>query len=197
MDCKAIRESVLDLLAGETPRASQEEIRSHMAGCDTCRAALPALAQDHVAINTVFMPRKYAPPGPEILVKILARARSTPFPVLAGKLSAYRDRFVRLAAADPASAGERAPVLHRLEIEGEPLDVVCHTKEEFVLRLSIVDRATGGTSHLLDGAEVLFPSGRRERIVRGGVDVGLQEFLSEPGFALVRPDGTLLHVREP
>lgn len=196
MSCNAVRDALFDLLGGEAPALSDEEIRLHLADCELCRRALPELAAKWVAINAAIAPKSVPPPSRELRERIKARAQEPEFPALQKKLIAYRDRFIRMAGAEAGTGKETLPILHRLEVGGGALEVICHTKEEFVLHLGIVDRISGQTSPSLDGGEFLFSSGRRIPIIQGGADIGLQEFSSELGFALVRPDGSILHVLE-
>ena len=106
-------------------------------------------------------------------------------------------RLARVAAADGSSERSLDPVMHRLEVEGEALDIVCHRKARTLVRLSIVDRASRDTSVYLDRAWVILPSGRTLAIGEGGAEVGLEDLLAGIAFSINLPDGRELRVCEP
>lgn len=197
MDCRSLQEKVIDILEGQPTPFTDKEIRAHVAGCAACRAAIPEIERRWMAVNEAMMP----PPDParkeEMWQAILARVKAPSFPRFHLKLTEYRDRFVRMAAADPSLDGEIEPVVHCLAIEGEELDMVCHMKEKALVHIAIVDRKSRETSGRLDGCSLRLPSGATHVIREGGADIGLQDLIREIGLTIVRPDGTELRVVEP
>lgn len=197
MDCDKVQDAMLDVLEGDTPGMPLEKVREHVETCERCRAAAPQIASDWVTVNQALAPEPDEEFWRAIESRVLGMARVVEFPGLQAKLAEYRDRLVRLAAAGPPTEEEMGPLLQRLEVEGEELDVVCHMKEQALLRLSIVDRRTRETSDRLNGAQIRLPSGRSHEIKDGGAEMALQDLIEEIGFTIVKADGTELRVREP
>lgn len=197
MDCDSAQRAVLAMLAGDDLGMPAGQLREHVQACARCQAALPVIAKDWVRMNRALVPD----PPPEfwqrVDARVLALARSATFAGLQAHLVRYRDALVRMAADDPSMKREPDAIVHRLEIEGEELDVVVHTKDRGYVRLSIVDRKTRETSVLLNECQIVLPSGRRIPIQDGGADIELHALLQEIAFSIVKPDGTVLRVREP
>jgi hypothetical protein len=197
MDCDRVQEAILDVLAGVRSDIAVESVRDHLDGCDRCRALTPETARIWVTVNQALLPEPTEEFWKKIGESVFGEARRVPFPRLQAKLSEYRDRLVRMAAADPSMERDPGAVVHRLEIEGEELDVVCHMKEKALVKLTIVDRRTRGISKRLDGGRVKLRSGRTHEIRDGGVEIALQDLLEEIAFTIVKPDGTEVRVSEP
>jgi len=197
MDCAKIQDAIFAVLAGGIPEIPLGQVRSHLQTCALCQAAAPDLATDWVTINQALMPEPTQEFWKGIDDRILGIVKAPAIPGLQAKLTDYRDRLVRMAASDPSLEHDIGPVVHRLQVEGEELDVVCHMKEKALVRMSIVDRKTKEASRRLDGARVRLPSGRTYDIKEGGAEIPLQDLIEEIGLTIVKPDGTELRVREP
>jgi hypothetical protein len=197
VDCETARDAVFALLDGIPPGVPAADLDAHMGTCEACRSEIPRLADRWMAVNAALSP----PPPTEARWKamedrILAAVARPAFPSLQAKLAAHAERFLAAAAAETPSTAGLPPIVHRLEIEGEELDVVCHTKDKAVVRLTVVDRKTRETCGRLDGGTIVLGSGKEFRIENGGADVALHEVLKALRFTIRRPDGLELRLRE-
>ena len=197
MDCDSIQKAILAMHAGDDLEVPASQLREHIGGCARCKSALPGIGKDWVRMNQALMPEPPAEFWQRVDARILGMARASAFAGLQAELTRFWASQGHMAADDPSSGREPDAVVHRLEVEGEELDVVIHTMDRGHVRLSIVDRKTRETSTRLDACEVALPSGRRIPIKDGGADIELHALLQEIGFSIVKRDGTVLRVREP
>lgn len=196
MNCTHFQDAYTDVLLGQDPGVSAEELRAHLARCAVCREEAVAITQRMAIVNAVHEPPLSRLVGEEVLHRILTLPSAGEFPALRLSLQRWRASQTRLAAAE-ASPAPAAPLVHRLDVVGAELKLFIHMKEPGIARISVVDAASMESSASLDGSRLKFASGRICDVRDRGAEVPLNDLIQEVGFSIVRPDGVELRVREP
>lgn len=195
MECHRFKDALTNVLAGGDSGVPEEDLRAHLDTCSACRETAPSLARRWTTVNCVLRPAVEKALPPSVLQNILAAVGGPSGEDLRSKLIAWRESRSRLAAA-PDEPERLPPLLHRLSVEGEGLELIVHMKGPNLARLSVVDAETRQSSGRLDGATLKLGSGRTHAIHGSGAEVSLQDLIQETSFLIVKPDGAERRVNE-
>jgi hypothetical protein len=193
MECQAVRDAVFDALEGVESNAVEKAIREHLANCAACKQAI---SMEWVSLNAALVPEQTEQLFRNAEQRLMNKLQRSGMPHLIEKAKEYQKLFFRMAAADPSIQNTPGVVLHRLDVAGKDLEIVCNVKDKALMHFSVVDKKTRNTSTALDQGQLKLPSGQSFAIRSGSTNIPLQDIIDASNFILLDSTGAELHIQE-